>query len=359
VNEGLLHESEARTNLVQYSEDLSNSYWVKSLSTVSADVVASPDGLITADKVVEDTSSGRHEVRTSNVSVSASTFYTASLFAKADEITELQVNFSNVTLGGNIWDFDLIDNTATQPFGAGAGWSNVSASISDFGSGWRRIVISGLVSADVTAVRVEIRLSRDGVVTYTGDGTSGAYLWGAQLELGPTPSSYIPTAGSAVTRAADVLTVPAANLPYSSTALSIQMDGRVTYADRDRNPEHRFVQWQLDASNRINHSLLTAFGTGGIAIQQVAAGVFDQSADGGSTYSPGILVPFSISARHGSTFVQGAIDGTALAENTTPVALPDLSATNLLLANDYNGTIRTFRMWGQDIQNQGLIEATS
>jgi hypothetical protein len=32
VNEGLLHESEARTNLVLYSGDLSNAYWIKSAS---------------------------------------------------------------------------------------------------------------------------------------------------------------------------------------------------------------------------------------------------------------------------------------------------------------------------------------
>ena len=59
----------------------------------------------------------------------------------------------------------------------------------------------------------------DGVQTCTA--TDVILIAGTQYELGSTPSSYIPTSSSTVTRAAETLTVPAANLPYTAlTCLS-------------------------------------------------------------------------------------------------------------------------------------------
>ena len=169
----------------------------------------------------------------------------------------------------------------------------------------------------------------------------------AQLEEAPTPSSYILTTTSSATRAGETLTIPSANLPYSATAMSIAMEGTMDGANLT------FVSWQEGADNLIS---ITS-GASDFSFTQEAATVVD-TVSGGS-YTSGVNVPFSIASRHGSTFINGAVDGTALTENTTPVALPDLSTTDLNLGYDFMGTIKTFRMWADDISDVGIEEASS
>ena len=54
-----------------------------------------------------------------------------------------------------------------------------------------------------------------------------------------------------------------------------------------------------------------------------------------------------------------AVDGVALTEDTTPVALPALSSTDMNLAYDFNGTIKLVRAWSEDLEEAGRIEATN
>jgi hypothetical protein len=142
-------------------------------------------------------------------------------------------------------------------------------------------------------------------------------------------------------------------------SVSIQMQGRMTYADEALAEQALFSRWRLDGSNYITNRLDTnAGGAGGFTALQSVNGTLD-FVRGTSNYSPGVNVPFNIASRHGSTFINGAVDGVALTADPTPTALPDLSATDLDLAYDYMGTIKLFRVWADDLADVGIEEATT
>jgi len=60
--------------------------------------------------------------------------------------------------------------------------------------------------------------------TFTGDGT-GHYIWGIQIEQGSFPTSYIPTSGSAVTRAADVASLAVSEFGYNQDQGTVVVSG--------------------------------------------------------------------------------------------------------------------------------------
>jgi len=189
---GLLIE-ESRTNLTTYSEDLTQTDWNKGNATITSNTTIAPDGTLTADKLVEDTSTNSHNV--GNVySFVAGTTYTGTIYAKKAERTLIRFGGANPATWSASIDVDLSNGTIV-------GGSN--GTITDVGNGWYRISVTGdaLVSAATNfMVRLLITTASS---SYTGDGYSGAYIWGAQLEEGSFPTSYIKTTGSQVTRSAD------------------------------------------------------------------------------------------------------------------------------------------------------------
>jgi hypothetical protein len=208
---GLLVE-EQRTNLLLRSEEFDNASWSKTglVTPVSANVETAPDGTSTADLLVEAATTGAHLVD------QAATYqlvpYTASVYMKQHTAGRFGfIRFSNTnslfTTSG------IIVNLAT---GALVNSSGVTSfSIVSAGNGWWRVSITATPNSAGTAAALHIGITTStniALVSYTGDGTSGIYLWGAQLEAGAFPTSYIPTGASAVTRAADVCSISGSNL---------------------------------------------------------------------------------------------------------------------------------------------------
>ena len=348
VNEGILHESEARTNLLTYSNDFTNAAWSKTNLTLTANQATGPDGTVSAAEIGIIIG---HAATSYCINSTASTTGTLSYFAKQN--TERFLVIVRGSYGAGDWAiFDLSNGTvSTSPT-----HTDSTAHITPMGNGWYRCVLQSAQSATVNAFAI----SGSGTSLYAT--TSGTvYIYGAQMEAGSTPSSYIPTTTATVTRAAETLTVPAANLPYDSTNMSIQIDGKMTYADTGATFEVQQYRWQLNSVNYIYSNISTVTTRAGQPTFWQRQSTSGQGIVSGAinAYSPDTNVPFNRASRHGSTFINGAHEGTLLTANTTPTILPDLSATDLELGQLFMGTIGQFRMWSDDLGDVGITEAST
>jgi len=193
--QGLLVE-EQRTNLLTYSSEFDNAAWTKFRSNVSANVIASPTGNLDADKLIEDTTASNSHYIVQNPSVVSGSAYTYTVYAKDAGRRYLQLIFTTPAFSVNVVaTFDLISGTSTQSGGV--------ASITNAGNGWYRCSVTA-TAATTTNVNCQLRLSDSSISTpasYTGDGTSGIYIWGAQLEAGAFPTSYVPSTNTFTSRA--------------------------------------------------------------------------------------------------------------------------------------------------------------
>ena len=196
-----------RVNLVPHSEYHSDSTYVNDKVTITDNEAVSPEGVQNAAKIVlnsgTNTSNGGHYLPFVSA---AGTNYTISVFAKAGEYRYFTFTYGSASAGGG--HFDLQEGTLLGTI-TNASYSDVTADIEDYGNGWYRLVVSLTDSLSVAGRFLSMKPSPSASVpsynnySSKGDGTSGAYIYGFQLEEGSYATSYIPTYGASVTRVFD------------------------------------------------------------------------------------------------------------------------------------------------------------
>ena len=224
VSAGELLLEEASTNLVKESEDFLN-FWSPDIEFTFSKTESAPDGTNNATKFTPTTTSSLKRQKISCV-VSNLGPHTFSVYAKAAGYNniELQVNAQTFNPGSsNIrarYELDTETAVITVP------GTNTTASIENVGNGWYRCSYTSDALV-VTNAACQVRVNNGTSSTFAGDGTSGVIFWGAQFEEGSYATSYIPTFGAEVTRAADVSSSSSNTLGnsfYDQTKSSVFVD---------------------------------------------------------------------------------------------------------------------------------------
>ena len=212
---GLLIE-EQRTNLLTDSSNFNpnTSDWTKTFSGISVteDNILSPSGVIDADLVNK---TGSTAFLSLSSSVTSGVSYTFSFFAKAGTLPYVYLRvLSGADL--DLYYFDLESGTT------GASHVGGAISIEDYGSGWYRCILTTTTTATTLSTRIAPCAGDE-----DASGVGTCYLYGAQLEQGSFPTSYIPTSGSTATRSADIASIPVSAFGYNQKAGSVVVEFEV------------------------------------------------------------------------------------------------------------------------------------
>lgn len=345
---GLLVE-EQRTNSFLQSQNFSAT-WTVNAATVGT-AIAAPDGSTTAQKIEENNTTAEHRATQLSSGGATTGAVCFSVFAKAAERTKIRLAFSTLASwtggGGAAVIFDLAAGTAATDSSTPTAFG-----INPYPNGWYRCFVVGTPTSSITPTgNIFLYTTAN---SYAGTTGSGAYLWGAQLEAGSFPTSYIPTTTSAVTRSADVASITGANFSswyrqdegtVFAEAQSLRSGGRIMMFD-DGTTNNR---WEL----RVTSGIPT--------LNSWSNNVQDGSASSGVNIGD----PSAVFKSVGSI----ALNNAAISTNGATVGLDSSLALPIAINRFFigsfqgtgtyaNGTIRRLTFWPQRLPNSTLQEIT-
>jgi len=306
TDRGLLVE-EARTNLILQSQEFDNASWTKTGATISANGAVAPDGTTTADKLVPNAGSSIKRVQ-QDAALTNAAVYTQTVYAKAGEWRYLFCYGGGTAIPAGEAILDLQTGLLTKNTGS-------HATVTALANGWYRLQYTFTATSTASdACRIGLTDSTTSV-TSTGDGTSGIYIWGAQLEAGAFPTSYIPTTTASATRAADDAFI---------TGLSV-LDG-FTYVHKALAPAgvSTDARSSLNDGSSNNQIRLSYAGTT-LTASQVIAGVAGTAQTG--TAAAGATLNSAVNSLGAN--VRASVNGGAVAAAAVGGSMPTLNRLDI------------------------------
>jgi hypothetical protein len=356
---GLLVE-EQRTNLVVRSEEFDNAGWGRSgatLPTVTANTSVAPDGTTTADLWTRAIT-GSNFISQAPAKAASAIQYTFSVFVK-----QSVGNFCALRCQGTFPNkvdvvFNISSGTiSTAATVAGGTFTGPSASITAYPNGWYRLTVTA-TSDTALIYQCIASFSSNGVLIDGVDSVSNSagLLWGAQLEAGAFPTSYIPTTTAAATRSADVASITGAN--FSSW---YRQDEGTVFADVVSAPNNTIAQLATDISDAPGNEriFVRRSGAGLLGVAVIDGGVTQADVGAGPVISGGARYATAASYRLNS--INLATNGQIGTEDATAtIPTPDrmFIGQNFASTQQVNGTIRRLTFFPQRLPNSTLQAIT-
>ena len=369
---GLLIE-ESRTNLVTYSDAITNSnLYVVVVATLTQVTTTTPiSGLAIATKVFLNI--GANAGNSTNgfifggFSLTNSTVYTQSIFVKASGSSVFRLR-SNVT--GQVFDIPIAGPAPTLT------GTITSCTVTPYPDGWSRISWTFTSTTSIPGNRGDHWVMKPNIA----DGSSGFLVTGAQLELGSFPTSYIPTEGSTRTRAADNASITGKNFSEwynhgeGTLAATASIRGANTVVSTGLaiiNGIAKLAETALSANSRVIIFNAGASPNRYTAAQRSAVSIIALNDNTYETIQFGKYYNLTMSYVNNST--QGlalSVDGRTVLTNATAVDVP--VSTRLLIgagnygsnpgqnADEYylNGTIKRLTYYPKRLPNAQLQALT-
>ncbi len=198
---------EAVTNEIIRSDDISHPDFTKDASSVVADQAIAPDGTMSADELLDDNSSNAHIIYDGATALpGVNTDCVLSCWFKANTLDHAILRIHGTGFNAApVVTFNLITGAATNI--GGEPYRAAYAVTRPEWNGWWLCVMK--VNSDSSGTGCTPNVGPhdgSGALAYAGDGTGSIYAWGLQIEyVAKFETSYTPTSGAAVTRAADRL----------------------------------------------------------------------------------------------------------------------------------------------------------